>query len=60
MAIKDYQTVVKLEPENKAARNQMVICSQKVKQFQEREKQKYLGMFSKFAEKDSKKVLYIN
>lgn len=46
-----------LEPDNKAAKNQVKICEQKIKQFDKNEKAKYMGMFEKFAAEDSKKVL---
>ncbi|XP_071181630.1 peptidyl-prolyl cis-trans isomerase FKBP4-like isoform X2 [Mytilus edulis] len=50
----DYEKVLELEPENKAAKNQIVICDQKLKQFREKEKHIYAGMFNKFAERDSR------
>ncbi|XP_041365442.1 peptidyl-prolyl cis-trans isomerase FKBP4-like [Gigantopelta aegis] len=53
-AIKDFQLVLDNEPENKAAKNQIVICRQKIKQFYEQQKKIYSGMFSKFAEHDIK------
>ncbi|XP_063399593.1 peptidyl-prolyl cis-trans isomerase FKBP4-like isoform X2 [Mytilus trossulus] len=52
----DYEKVLELEPENKAAKNQIVICEQKLKQFREKEKHIYAGMFNKFAERDSRHV----
>lgn len=36
----------------------MKICEQKIKQFDQKEKLKYKGMFEKFAAEDSKKVLF--
>ncbi|XP_052066110.1 peptidyl-prolyl cis-trans isomerase FKBP4-like isoform X3 [Mytilus californianus] len=52
----DYEKVLEYEPENKAAKNQIVICEQKLKQFREKEKHIYAGMFNKFAERDSRNV----
>ncbi|XP_067655374.1 peptidyl-prolyl cis-trans isomerase FKBP4-like [Haliotis asinina] len=50
----DYEEVLKVEPDNKAARNQIVLCNQKIKQFKEKQKKIYAGMFTKFAERDAK------
>lgn len=57
LARKDFEKVCELEPDNKAAKNQVKICEQKIKQFDQKEKAKYMGMFEKFAAEDSKKVL---
>lgn len=57
LARKDFEKVCELEPDNKAAKNQVKICEQKIKQFDKNEKAKYMGMFEKFAAEDSKKVL---
>ncbi|XP_050409166.1 peptidyl-prolyl cis-trans isomerase FKBP4 isoform X1 [Patella vulgata] len=53
-AKKDFEKVIALEPENKAAKNQIVMCNHKLKQFIEKEKKTYAGMFSRFAEQDAK------
>ena len=62
-AIQDFQSVLNHEPENKAAKNQIVVCRQKIKQFYDQQKKIYSGMFSKFAEHDLKvnpnKVLHV-
>ncbi len=50
----DYEEVLKVEPDNKAARNQIVLCNQKIKQFKDKQKKLYAGMFTKFAERDAK------
>ncbi|XP_037919756.1 FK506-binding protein 59 isoform X2 [Hermetia illucens] len=51
-ALEDFQRVHELEPENKAAINQITICKQKIKEFHEKEKKVYANMFSKFAAVD--------
>lgn len=56
LARKDFEKACELEPDNKAAKNQVKICEQKIKQFDKKEKAKYQGMFEKFAAEDSKKV----
>lgn len=55
LAKKDFEKTCELEPSNKAAKNQVKICEQKIKQFDQKEKLKYKGMFEKFAAEDSKK-----
>ncbi|OWF54975.1 peptidyl-prolyl cis-trans isomerase FKBP4-like isoform X2 [Mizuhopecten yessoensis] len=55
LAKKDFESVVELDPQNKAAKNQITRCMQKIKEFKEKEKKMYAGMFQKFAEIDSKK-----
>lgn len=44
--------VNELEPDNKAAINQITICKQKIKNFNEQEKKLYAKMFEKFATVD--------
>lgn len=53
-AEKDYTKAIQFDPENKAVKKQLVLTRQKLKEFKELEKKKYFGMFSKFAEMDSK------
>lgn len=50
----DYAKAINVDPENKAVRKQLMITRQKLREFKEKEKKKYFGMFSKFAEMDSK------
>ena len=52
----DYEKVLTFEPGNKAAKNHVLICNQKLKQFKEKEKHIYAGMFNKFAEQDARNV----
>lgn len=53
-AVQDFKAVLEVDPDNKAAKNQLTITFHKVKQIRDREKQKYAGMFEKFAEMDAK------
>jgi FKBP-type peptidyl-prolyl cis-trans isomerase len=52
----DFETVLKIDPGNKAAANQIVICNQKIKIQNEKDKKLYSNMFRKFSEPDNKKV----
>lgn len=52
----DFEEVLALEPDNKAAKNQVTICNQRIKQFNDKQKKLYAGMFTKFAEQDAKKA----
>ena len=53
-AIRDFKAVLDIDPDNKAAKNQLTITTHKIKQIHNREKQTYAGMFQKFAEIDAK------
>ena len=53
-AVADFKAVLEIEPSNKAAKNQIILCQQKLKQIKESEKKKYAGMFQKFADIDTK------
>ena len=53
-AVADFKAVLEIEPSNKAAKNQLILCQQKLKQIKESEKKKYAGMFQKFADIDTK------
>jgi len=59
-ALRDFKAVLEVDPENKAAKNQIVITNHKIKQIRDREKQTYAGMFQKFAERDAKVVIFYN
>lgn len=48
----DFQAVLKIDPNNKAASNHIVICGQKLKEQKIREKKIYANMFDKFAARD--------
>jgi FK506-binding protein 4/5 len=51
-ALADFELVHTYEPENKAAINQITICKQKMRQYNEEEKARYKNMFSRFADAD--------
>jgi len=55
-AVRDFKAVLEIDPDNKAAKNQLAITNHKVKQIHNREKQTYAGMFQKFAEIDTKVI----
>lgn len=54
-ALEDFGTVQTLEPENKAALNQITICKQKIKAYNEQQKKVFAGMFTKFAQSDKQR-----
>jgi FK506-binding protein 4/5 len=51
-ALDDFTKVNVIEPENKAAINQIAICRQKMKQYENEEKARYKNMFARFATAD--------
>lgn len=55
VALEDFKAVLEIDPENKAARNQITVTNQKKKQLHEREKQMYSTMFQKMAASEPKK-----
>lgn len=48
--IPDWLQVVELEPDNKAAQNQIALCEHEIKSQEKREKQLYSKMFNKYSE----------
>ncbi|POI34319.1 hypothetical protein CIB84_001929 [Bambusicola thoracicus] len=52
----DFQKVLEVNPQNKAARLQISICQKKTKEHNERDRRIYANMFAKFAERDAKVV----
>ncbi|XP_030023073.1 FK506-binding protein 59 isoform X2 [Manduca sexta] len=52
-ALRDFQKVVELEPQNKAAANQLIVCRATIQKQKQKEKQLYANMFDKFAKHDS-------
>lgn len=48
----DFEAVVAIAPENKAAANSIVICNAQIKEQKKKEKMIYANMFEKFAQKD--------
>ena len=53
-AITQFKKVLEIDPANKAAKNQITLMSQKIKQDKEREKKLYSNMFAKMAAQDAK------
>ena len=53
-AIVDFKKVLELDPNNKAAKNQLTIALHQIKVERERSKALYGGMFDKFAAIDAK------
>jgi tetratricopeptide (TPR) repeat protein len=55
LAIDDFQMVIELEPDNKAAKNKVADCLQEIEAKKNREKKAYANMFDKFAKMDAKR-----
>lgn len=53
-ALDDFLKVQKLEPQNKAAINQITKCKSEIQKESQKEKKLYANMFAKFAESDRK------
>ncbi|PNF36127.1 hypothetical protein B7P43_G10963 [Cryptotermes secundus] len=51
----DFEAVCKMDPNNKAAANQIILCNKKIKEQKGREKKIYANMFEKFAQRDREK-----
>ena len=52
-AIGDFQEVLKLEPQNKAAQRQLAMSRKKLKEEREKEKKRYANMFSRLSSDDT-------
>lgn len=52
-ALGDFERANKIEPDNKAAINQISICKQKIREYEQKEKATYRNMFRKFADTDN-------
>ena len=50
----DFEKVLEVNPQNKAARLQISMCQRKAKEHNERDRRVYANMFKKFAEQDAK------
>jgi FK506-binding protein 4/5 len=48
----DFEAVLKMEPNNKAAANHIVLCNKKIKEQEGYEKKIYANVFEKFAQRD--------
>lgn len=53
VAVDDFKKVLELEPNNKAAQNQLTVCQNIIKQQLQKEKKIYANMFDKFAKMDT-------
>ena len=51
-AIGDFQEVLKLEPQNKAAQKQLALSRKRLKEEREKERKRYRNMFSNFGRDD--------
>ncbi|XP_051890941.1 peptidyl-prolyl cis-trans isomerase FKBP5-like isoform X1 [Pristis pectinata] len=54
LAKADFQKVLQVNPDNKAAKTQLVMCRKRMKEHHERNKKIYANMFQKFADRDLK------
>ena len=54
LAKSDFMTVLKFEPNNEAAKQQLAACSKKIEQQRQREKSLYSNIFAKMAESHDK------
>ncbi|XP_037740903.1 peptidyl-prolyl cis-trans isomerase FKBP5 isoform X4 [Chelonia mydas] len=50
----DFQKVLEVNPQNKAAKSQITVCQKKMKEHNDRDRRIYANMFKKFAERDAK------
>ena len=55
LAKADFSTVVRLDPDNKAAKNRVALCLNELKKQKEKEKRTFANMFDKFAQIDAKR-----
>lgn len=53
-ALEDFKCVHELEPNNKAAINQIAICQHHLKQYRDQERARYKNMFARIATSNSK------
>uniref|UniRef100_A0A1W7R9X1 peptidylprolyl isomerase n=1 Tax=Hadrurus spadix TaxID=141984 RepID=A0A1W7R9X1_9SCOR len=56
LAKKDFQAVLNIDSNNKAAHNQILNCNNKIKAQLDKERKTYLNMFEKFAKQDSENM----
>lgn len=54
LARADFQKVLQLYPNNKAAKAQLAVCQQRIRKQLAREKKLYANMFERLAEEESK------
>lgn len=53
LALDDFNKVQEVEPENKAAINQITMCKHAIKEYHTKQKKLYANMFTKFAAADT-------
>lgn len=53
LAAKDFQEVLNIDPNNKAAQAQLAVCHKSMKEQLQKEKKIYANMFEKFAKMDT-------
>jgi len=58
--VADFSSVLQYDVENKSARQQLVVASNKLREQQQKEKQMYAAMFDKLASLDQRKVNFIH
>ncbi|XP_053562781.1 peptidyl-prolyl cis-trans isomerase FKBP5 [Bombina bombina] len=54
LAQTDFQSVLEVNPQNKAAKAQVLVCQRKARAHYNRDRRLYANMFQKFAERDTK------
>lgn len=52
-ALQDFEKILEIEPQNKAAANQVIVCKATIRKQKQKEKQMYANMFDKFAKHDT-------
>jgi len=56
LAVRDFEKVLELDADNKAAKNKVAMCVRKIKANKQKEKKTFANMFDKFAKIDAKKA----
>jgi FKBP-type peptidyl-prolyl cis-trans isomerase len=55
LAKEDFEAAYKVDPANKAAANQIIVCNNKIKEQKDKDRRLYANMFQKFADQDTKR-----
>ena len=53
-ALTDFNTVLKYDADNKAAKNHIIMCTKKMKEYKAKEKQLYANIFNKYSMETAK------
>lgn len=53
-ALKDFNTLLKYDADNKAAKNHIILCTKKMKEYKVKEKQLYANIFNKYSMETAK------